>query len=53
MAFVLQSTGTNANGSSSDNLGYYSGNISNAVVIDVDTRVESSNTLDYLYPTNC
>ena len=50
LAFVLQPTGTNANGSSGDSKGYYGGNISNAVVIDVDTRVTSSNTLDYLYP---
>ena len=47
---VMQPTGTNANGSSGDSKGYYGGNISNAVVLDFDTRVSSSSTYDYLYP---
>ena len=37
MAFVLQATGTNAEGGYDDNLGYASGNISNAFAIDFDT----------------
>ena len=51
LAFVLQPTGTNANASGYYSNGYYGGNISNAVVLDFDTRVSSSSTLDYVYPT--
>ena len=53
MAFVLQSTGTNAYGSYSDNLGYYSGNISNAFAVEFDTysNGSSSDSNESLYIT--
>ena len=42
MAFVLQSTGTNAYGSYSDNLGYVSGNINNSFAVEFDTYTNGS-----------
>ena len=43
IAFVLQSTGTSAYGSYSDNLGWHSGNIDNALAVEFDTYNNGSN----------
>ncbi len=55
LAFVLQSTGTNAYASQNTSIGYNAssssnGNISNAVALEFDTRSSLSNIDDYLYP---
>ena len=51
IAFVLQSVGTSAYGSTGGYFGYRNGNISNAVTVTFHTNVSGSSSDDYMYHT--